>query len=378
MTTALARVPEGELRVLGDGESATLVKFTKTGAVRALRTMVRLNPDAGHVYEMNGKQLITAAGYDYLNNALGVTFFMPPTVTGEDGSEHCNPYVIRDKHDNVLRIKIRCVGVGRNATGNWVAQDSTLYYDLVPMMAQDVLSKWKPYGQEPKDWGTLYDCETVPQEVIDDPKIKCLAIPGGYVLACKLSGEMLEVVSGHAHRVRFATRNAETIVKRNILKRFMGLAQLDDNQDGWCTVPVMAWPQADRETIEEVERLVQRAQDGIVDIATPLKIESAQTILDSADGERAALVGESHEDGSAPVDFEPPPIDIQDLKSEIVRRYTKLDQADAKRILGASGFDSLDDVSRSQDTGKLEALFAALQERADDDKQDDADGPRRP
>lgn len=361
MSTSIVR--PGELRVMGESDSLTLVKFTKTGAIRALRTKIRLNPREKHVYELNGQVLVSAAGYNYLNQAVGVSRFIPPTTIGMDGETHRNPHIISDDNDDVQKVRIRCIGIGRNAVGNWVAIDNTLDYDLAPIISDDAWKKWRPHSKhKEKDWGKLYDCMSkVPDDVRNDPFTRCLTVSGGYVLAMKLAGEVLDIARADSNRRRFASIKATTIVWRNILKTFMGISVLDPAKDGW--VSVIAWPQVDRDAIHEIQEMVQRAEDGVVDIdGKPVLISKLSTVVDSVDAERELLAGEADEDGDS--SFDPPPLDFGELKSKIVSQYCKLVQDDAKQSLSSCGFSSLDDVNRCDDGAKLDRLMETLTERA--------------
>lgn len=371
MTTGIVRQQVGNVYLLpssGGKGPPSLIKFTSDGAIRAVRHTIPLSESAGHVYELRGQKLITAAGYDYINAGLGVTFYTPERVTGEDGAQHCNPYVHRDDHDNVKRICVRCVGIGRNGIGNWMAIDSTLHYDLGPMLAQDVLAKWRPKGQKERNWGIPYSPENIPEDVRNDPKRKTITMPGGWLLSVELGGEVIGVLAEHANRVRFATRNAETIVKRNILKKFIGRAKLDAS----LTVQVMAWPQADRESIDEVAKLVERASSGRVVLdapitgTPPLKIEKQTAEVKDVDAEAAMLAGESHEDGGAtdePAAEETPPTghDLKELRFKITQAFTNTPQEAALEALGAYGMKAIGDVNSCKDSQVLVNLLDELE-----------------
>lgn len=298
-----------------EAPSTALVKMGGDGLVKWTATTVRLSEAAGHIYEMpagKGRKTtnITAAGYDHINRALGVSFFMPETLAGEDDAgKRRNPQVDRDAHGAIKRVVIRCIGFGRNAVGNWMAVDSTLYYDLEPCLAQDVLKKWRGWDRSANrpgagaDWGQMLSSENVPEAIRKDPAKKCVPIPGGYVLACKLQGEMLDVINEHAHRVRFATRNAETIVRRNVLKRFVGRQKLDAS----LTVNVVSWQQVDREHVAEIARLIDEVKGGSFKLdGEPVNLDQETTTVQTPDDEAAALRGDP-EDGAHIIDQDAEP-----------------------------------------------------------------------
>lgn len=377
--TALAKPPRnlelGQATICLAKGAASLVKMTSGGLVKAVVTNVRLDADE-HVYKLKGKRRITAAGFNHANRFAGVTFFQPTTVQGEEGATHRNPHIEYDDAGAAKRVVIRCVGIGRNATGNWTAIDSTLIYDMEAVFAQDALSKWrsKGYGDRPattKDWGTLYSRENVPEEVRKNALTKCLPIPGGYVLAVKLSGEVLDIVSEHANRVRFASRNAETVVKRNILKKFLGIDAVGED----LTISVTSWPQADRESIQEIGDVVERAETGqfVVDGET-VQVEHCADVVDDIEDEDAALAGEHDEEaardepeatdeGVAPVTPKPAADpEVAKRRAKIRELYAKLPEDVAEDAIVSAGLEGMAEVARTGDASLLDAAIRALNE----------------
>ena len=115
---------------------------------------------------------------------------------------------------------------------------------------------------------------------------------------------MLDIVNEHAHRVRFATRNAESIVWRNILKRYVARQKLDPKH---LTVSVVSWQQPDREHIDQLTRLVDGVRGGsfVIDGDEPITMDvttETATIADP-DSERSALSGD--EDSPQMIDAKP-------------------------------------------------------------------------
>lgn len=355
--------------------SLGLVRSTPNGFVKAIRTELHLSRQAGHVYELRGETNITAAGYDYINQALGVTFFYPETTTGEDGKPHCNPYVFRDKYDVIKRIKLQAIGFGRNAVGNWTGIASTLYYDLEPCFAQDVLKKWRPKSGVTRDWGILYSAENVPEKVSGDPHRKCINVPGGYVLACEFRGEFLDVVSDHAHRVRFATRIAETIVKRRILMAFTGRRKPTVNKDRSLTVSIISWQQADREHIEQLVKQVQSIRSGQLRLdgeSIEMQQESA-TVDHEMESE---VIGEetAEADGAAPGTAEPAPdseapddeslaTHLDTLRARARELMDALPAEASSEALAAAGFENREDLAKCTTPGFLDGVIEALERK---------------
>lgn len=366
----------------GEQPSLGLCKMTSRGIVRAIRTTITLSPAAGHVYSFPGQgNMIAAAGYDHINKAIGVSRFQPPDMVGDDGARHPNPWVVYDQFDSIKRVVVRMIGFGRNAIGNWLALDSTLHYDLIPCFAQDVLRKWKPKNGTQAKWGTMYPAENVPSDVRTAVDKKCIALPGGYVLAVELTGDMLQIIAEHAHRCRFATRNAETIVWRNILKRFVGRQKLGDS----FGVTVTAWQQPDREHVDQLVNLVESASGGSFQIDGDIvNVETDSVTVADPESEAEALTGEEHED-AAREPFEPqrigqnvssvvqdatqapppPPVvspGVRAARKAIVALVDELGEADALKALNGAGFADVREVMGALDERWLDQGVEALQQ----------------
>lgn len=370
----------GSARVCLRKGEPSLVKLCPRGLVVATATTVKLDPDAGHTYTLkrNGPHRISAMGYRHVNLAIGVTFFQPETICGEDGSPQRNPLIIRDSDEAVRRIVGRCIGIGRTATGNWLAFSSTLDYDLGAIMAQDVLKKWRTKGWQDKpavekSWGTVVSSENVPADDRKNPAKKCIPVPGGYVLVVELRDEVLDIIGEHANRVRFASRTFATILERNILKRFVGRELLGDD----LCVRVVSWQQADRESIQEIVALVERAEDGVIDIEgkkVEVHTESEDVVVDDPEQENAALAGEAEED--APRDDDPPsdagvdPVaptptadpEVAKRRAKIRELCEKLPVDVAEDAIIAAGLEGMAEVGRCGDVGLLDSATKELNE----------------
>lgn len=302
---ALAMKPGQAAMVCLPSGHWTLVKQTNDGLVKCTRVTVQLSEAAGHTYSFKSNTAISARGYDEINRSMGVSFHQPEDMLGEDGKRTANPCVYRDEHGAVKRICIRCIGFGRNAMGNLIVMPSTLDYDLEPAFAQDALKKWRKNG--PKKWGNLHPAESVPDEACDSTH-KCVHIPGGYVLSMDLAnGDVLDIVEDHAHRVRFATRNAETIVKRNILKRFAGREKLDDS----LCVDVVSWQTVDHAHLAEIAAKIKDAEGGKMTFrGERVEVADAEFATVNPEADEAALVGSEEDAPREPDDDPTPGVDV--------------------------------------------------------------------
>ncbi len=375
----------------GQPDSVGLAKVTPNGEIRAIRTRVQLDAAVGHLYDLRGQggMNISAAGYDHINKALGVSRFMPETTVGDDGQIHANPWIQRDQHGNVSHVTVRICGFGRNAVGNWQLVASTLHYDLAPMLAQDALKKWRRQGQKngPKveqDWGKMYSVENVSADLREAPGKKCIAIPGGYVLVVELRGEVLDLIDNHVHRVRFAVRNAETIAWRRVLKVFVGQQKLDPTD---LSVSVTAWPQPDRQNIHDIDQMVREAQSGSATLGgEPVAVQSVSAAVDDPEEADRELSGEADEDAeplaAGPI-VEPsinsaqtsptgrPELDLH--RVQIRAAAGQLPEEVVNRTLGEVGLAGMAEVESTGDVRLLKAAMTALSRAVERRK-----GSRRP
>lgn len=250
-----------------------LVKSTPKGVVKSTLVRVPLSKEKGEVYhlptwdpvkrETVKHPIITAAGYHKCNQFGGVSFATPESIIGEDGNPKGNPYFHRENGE-VIYVKVRRIGIGRNAVGNLVAMDLTVTYDLSMYFAQDVYSKWKGKYDDasPKSWGELYAAGSVPQADEQDSRKKLVFCSGGVVLSLDLKHkEVINLISEHINRQKFSERNAITICERNILKKFFAAAILDNT----LRVPVVSWQQTDH-TMAEISRVAEASHEGRIDL----------------------------------------------------------------------------------------------------------------
>lgn len=367
----------GQVTIRLAAGAMSLVKLTSTGLVRSIVTNVKLDRKE-HVYSLRGRNCITAAGFNFVNRVLGVTFFQPEMVRGEDGASHGNPLVAYDDAGAATRVVIRCIGIWRNAVGNTVAIDSTLIYDMVAVFAQDALAKWHWKGNEhnapvTKDWGELFSTENVPDDVRTDPHKKCIPTPGGYTLAVKLEGEVIDLVSEHATRVRFASRNADTVNKRNILKKFLGVDAVGEDR----MICVTSWVQADKDDFQAIADMVERAESGVFVIdKEEVTVERQTQIVDDIEQESVAL-GDEHDEEAprrddAPADAGVAPVaamprtdpKVADRRAKIRTLRAKLPEEVADGAIVRAGLEGMEEVGHTGDLGLLDAAIKELSDAA--------------
>ncbi len=353
----------------GEEPSYGLAKRTPGGEIRAVRTRVRLDKALGHVYDLGqygGGLNISAVGYDRINQALGVSRFMPATLLGSDGEVHANPWELRDKQGNITRVTVKVAGFARNAVGNWALISSTLLYDLAPMLAQDALKKWRPKvkgakfdaPRVPQSWGKMYEARKVPKlDGEHGATFHNIPIPGGTVLVVDLKeGAVLDLIDGHVHRVRFCVRNAETIAWRRVMKVFVGQAKMDPNDP--C-VAVTAWPQPDRDNVHDIQDLVEQADQGYATVdGEPIDVSGTTATVDDPEDSANELHGEAAEDGAEPT-TQPDAKTAADLalhRAQIKAYANQLPGNVVDKLLGDVGLAGL---AEADVTGEVDLLIAA-------------------
>lgn len=328
MTTALAKTgPIGRTQLVtysgDDGKPLqSIVKTTARGEVHSMLTRVPLSKDAGEVYDMKAgwdnakkqaivKRTITAMGYMKLNAFAGVTFITPETLMTDDGRVAPNPYMHRDKNGDTEYVRVRKIGIGRSATGNWMAVDYTLTFNLRTYFAIDLMSKWTGRKSDAvAEWGQLFARGEAMTNVF--PRQKLYDLPNGVSLVVDLTHkDVIGLLNEQFSRHKFAERQAITICERNILKRFIPVTVLPPNG----SVPVVSWPQMDRDyqTLQQMAADAQQGRvaidDAIIDV-TPVEqvigdkeedLEDINAAMEGEyDGEDARERGDQYDDDPTP------------------------------------------------------------------------------
>ncbi len=369
-----------------DGPPLTaIVKSTANGLVKSTLVHVPLSEARGEIWHMGafvGEQwnpkarcAITAAGYNKLNQFGGMSFATPETLVAEDGKPTSNPYFHREKGE-IMYVKCRRIGIGRNAVGNLIAIDLTVTYNIRDYFAQDVFAKWTGKKKDATfaNWGEIYDADAVPEEVKKNGKRKLVACPGGVVLAIDLTKkEAIVLISEHIGRQKFGERNAWTICERNILKKFYAAAQLNPNN---LTVPVVSWQTVDRDIVQ-LAKVAADAAAGKVEVGgEELELQRDAEVVGGEDID-AALAGDADEDMQHPEpDGEPepsgigvpvgaPPVKdngqakrVDELRAKVRDLYGKLDHAVADDILITAQLPA--GLAWIGECGEIEQLEAAV------------------
>jgi hypothetical protein len=364
---------QATLAIFEKDQPPAIVKFAADGkALRAVRQQMRLDPNKGETFALSAKtetgwtkvHSMTAAAYNRCNQIVGVTFYTPPTILDDDGKERPNPYFERSGNDAIKRVKIRKVGIGRNAIGNMMAVDYTLSYDLGTYLGQDLLSKWQGKREAAlADWGVL-GTDQRPAGKNGSWVPVPIPMPGMYLWLDTSRKEVTALIQEHVNRQKFAERNATTICERNILRRFIPASKLDKT----LSVTVTGWITPDRD-MHAVGAMAARAERGelTLDTGEPVEIARESEAIDSPEEIDGILAGEADEEMAAHAEPEdadeaaeshhsvqpspPAPAadpEIAKLRAEI--RELAAQAPDPDGVLGACGCEGMEEIARA---GKL-------------------------
>jgi hypothetical protein len=390
MTTALTapapttRVPSDrtEVAVLpGDPPVKAIVKISPQGVMKNMLVRVPIDPAQGEAYQMSvydptqpkGQQypkrwVVTALGYDVCNRIVGVSFVAPETLKLDDGSIRPNPSWIRHaKTNELLAIRVRRIGIGRNAQGNLVAEDLTVTYDVSLYLAQDLYSKWTGRKSDnTKEWGKLHPNEAIPTLKLNE---KAFPVPGGVTLVVDITHkDVVHIIGEHINRQKFAERNAVTICRRNILKRFIPVTRLDESK----RVPCIGWAQTDRD-MGGLARAASEANEGrIMYDGQPVEVSRAMETVSDPEDIEAAVCGEA-EQAATPSDAEPigtavAPM-VETLGEEVILKHrarirqlaARLEEQAVTEALLPVGFKTIEEAMKSDTIGFLEGAIDALE-----------------
>ncbi|WP_205694139.1 hypothetical protein [Clostridium sp. JN-9] len=211
---------KNEIAKLGDGN--VFVKRTPRGGIKAIHGKVKLEEKKGHLAIIQNKAMITAAGYNAMNQFAGISIITPEKLTLPDNQVVVNPYPIIDPASGTIdKVWVKKTAIGYSPTGNLVMTSSTLLYDIKMYFIQD-LNKKVQYN---KGVGRMCMEETL----TDDEKKKgmFLRIQGTMGIWVDLTNtDILKCMDTYIQNKLFAERKAQTIAERNALKKHPALCQV--------------------------------------------------------------------------------------------------------------------------------------------------------
>ena len=207
-----------EIALLGDG--AVFVKRTASGLVKAVKAQIKLEEKKGHLAEIQGKVMVTGAGYNEMNKVAGVSVITPEKLTLPDGSVVVNPYPIVDPvSGSISKVWVKKMAIGLSPIGNLVITTSTLLYDIQMYFIQDLMKKIKK--------NSIAGRLCMESMLTDQDRLKGMF--------CRIEGEMgiwadinnidtMTCIETFIQNKLFAERKAQTIAERNAMKKHPALA----------------------------------------------------------------------------------------------------------------------------------------------------------
>jgi len=149
----------------------------KSGQIRAFKHTLELSDQNGGLVQpvRGGPFVISAQGYEMINEATGASVIHPKTLT-VDGKTVGNPYIKRDPNTSqVLEVHARAVAFKYSSKGIPMARDWTTILDIKRYRALDLISKARKYPQafkvlpthmEPtSDDGETWACTVINDEI---------------------------------------------------------------------------------------------------------------------------------------------------------------------------------------------------------------------
>lgn len=259
-----------EIATLGDGQ--VFIRRDEKGVAKSFKATVQLSQALGEVVVVQDKAIVTAAGYNKLNQLATVNILTPPSCI-VDGVEQSNPHVERHPQTKVIQtVNVRKIAFGFSPTGNMVAIDKTLFFNIYTYFLQDLQAKIKKYpacgclgvkdskppmiSYQSQEWKTTAQgkryCEPGAVKTIDikEKPMAFYSIEEPVGIWVDISHpEILAAFESHVQRQKFGDRIAQTIVERNCLKAHPAIATTNvilggldrDGKNGTATVEVYGW-----------------------------------------------------------------------------------------------------------------------------------------
>lgn len=255
-----------EIVELGDGE--VFVKRTEDGFVKAVRGIIPLSEKKGHIAEIQGKAMITAAGFNELNKIPGISIVTPDKLTLPNGQTVVNPYPILDKESgSISKVWVKKLAIGLSPIGNMVITSSTLLYDIRMYFIQDLFGK----VQYNKSAGRICTEDMLTEEEKKKGIFQKFEGEMG-VWGDVENKDVLKALNTFINNKLFAERKAQTIAERNVLKKHPALSKVYVELQGpkgarTANVPVIGYTHdLSREQLEELAEEASNVEEGEVEV----------------------------------------------------------------------------------------------------------------
>lgn len=305
----------------GDGQ---IVFKTKRGAVQVFSSTIMLRESMGEIVEVQGKAILRKSAYDKMNKICNINIFPYPHTQMIDGVEQKNPFLQIDPvTETPKRFIGNYLGVGYALTGNLMMVTSSLHFDLQTYAQQKLVKMVKDKPSVFKV-GIEEFCPFLPNEkpfkgkdgvwkVIDRVNFKTYIFKvlekGDGVWVDQGHTDYLEYLESSRDRTKFAERIAIGIVKRNILKEFMGAIQVQivsgrmgDKKDP-AVANVIVYGVKHLFDQNDIEEKIQKAFSGNVDdfqvVHAEMKVDDQDVVDAEAEVVEDVETEKKEEDPSA-------------------------------------------------------------------------------
>lgn len=259
MSNVITNRNKHEVANLGDG--GVFIKRTENGTIKAVKGNIMLEERKGHIADIQGKAMITAAGYNEMNKIAGVSIITPEKLTLPDGQIVVNPYPIIDRESGTIsKVWVKKMAIGYSPIGNIVITSSTLLYDITMYFVQDLVNK----VQYNKNAGKL----CMEQFLTEEEKKTgiFLKIEGSLGVWANIQDkDVIKAMNTYIQNKLFAERKAQTICERNVLKKHPALSTVYADAQGpdkakLARVPVIGFTHD--LTKDDLMRLSNMAENG--------------------------------------------------------------------------------------------------------------------
>lgn len=305
----------------------TQIRLTERGALRQVKIRMGLrvgfeltqfsqwDPNAGDDGAMVPcPPFINARGWYKANTVANIQLVLAKSVL-VDGQERANPwYITNERTGSIERIYCRKIGIGRSATGNWIARDHTIVYLPHEYLLEDLHGKERRAKEAIRGYALPANA-TAPEGKFYFPEVFS---PDGTqsmgMLIDPANGEVRKTLKTLAQRKKKALQIAQTQCDRDLLKKMLGLSD-PPVMNGIGHITVTGWMEADAD-LQRIHQMVGEAgngqlagamsQVGIVDV----EVSTAEVGADDVDDE-AERAEEDNEDTAAVVEDAAPEVNAR-------------------------------------------------------------------
>jgi hypothetical protein len=262
---------------------STLFRHTKGGVLERVEHTVKLSMLEGHYYHEDTpegrRNVISARGWELIAAIAGIGFHKPSRVCDEQGVEVDNP-IIRRRGSSVEFVRIREMLIARGANGNLRALDLTLSYSVASALSSKLMDAWMDWNQQ--EWGWVANDSGAEMDLMENRRLGKVDIGGGNCFVYNLAATpVLKILREHNNWSMMADRAAATIVERNLMRRFFGATDCDENGVFTCH----SWVGAD------IDWNAIKIKDGLV------VVDGDKLSLESAEEETEEIVSEDGMEG---------------------------------------------------------------------------------